>query len=89
MKIEDEKEISVVEKVLVENTKKHSKDSTIAQNSLTRPVADVKTTHKVQKGETLFTLSKLYGKSIDELRALNNLKDAKRVTHWPKNLITH
>ena len=79
LKIEDEKEISVVEKVLVENTKKHSKDSTIAQNSLTRPVADVKTTHKVQKGETLFTLSKLYGKSIDELRALNNLKDAKIV----------
>lgn len=79
LKIEDEKEISVVEKVLVENTKKHSKDSTIAQNSLTKSVADVKTTHKVQKGETLFTLSKLYGKSIDELRALNNLKDAKIV----------
>jgi len=77
LKIEDEKEISVVEKVLVENTKKHSKDSTIAQNPVARSVADVKTTHKVQKGETLFTLSKLYGKSIDELKAMNNLKDAK------------
>lgn len=77
LKIEDEKEISVVEKVLVENTKKHSKDSTIVQNSVARSVADVKTTHKVQKGETLFTLSKLYGKSIDELKAMNNLKDAK------------
>ena len=77
LKIEDEKEISVVEKVLVENTKKHSKDSTIVQNSVARSVADVKITHKVQKGETLFTLSKLYGKSIDELKAMNNLKDAK------------
>ena len=77
LKIEDEKEISVVEKVLVENTKKHSKDSTIVQNPVARSVADVKTTHKVQKGETLFTLSKLYGKSIDELKAMNNLKDAK------------
>ncbi len=77
LKIEDEKEISVVEKVIVENTKKHSKDSTIVQNPVARSVADVKTTHKVQKGETLFTLSKLYGKSIDELKAMNNLKDAK------------
>lgn len=77
LKIEDEKEISVVEKVLVEKIHKHSNDSTIVQNPVARSVADVKTTHKVQKGETLFTLSKLYGKSIDELKAMNNLKDAK------------
>lgn len=77
LKIEDEKEISVVEKVFVESTKKHSNDSTLAQSSVVK--SDARTKHKVQKGETLFTLSKLYGKSVDELRALNNLKDAKIV----------
>ena len=77
LKIEDEKEISVVEKVLVENTKKANNESTIAQNPVASSVAEVQTTHKVQKGETLFTLSKLYRKSIDELRELNNLKDSK------------
>lgn len=75
LKIEDEKEISVVEKVLVESVKKHSNDSTLAQSSVVK--SDARTTHKVQKGETLFTLSKLYGKSVDELREMNNLKDSK------------
>lgn len=75
LKIEDEKEISVVEKVLVESVKKHSNDSTLAQSSVVK--SDARTKHKVQKGETLFTLSKLYGKSVDELREMNNLKDSK------------
>lgn len=75
LKIEDEKEISVVEKVLVESVKKHINDSTLAQSSVVK--SDARTKHKVQKGETLFTLSKLYGKSVDELREMNNLKDSK------------
>ena len=31
-------------------------------------------THKVRQGDTLFSLAKQYGTSVDALRALNNLK---------------
>lgn len=35
------------------------------------------TTHKVKSGESLYTISKLYNTTVDELKKLNNLTDSK------------
>lgn len=78
LKIKDEYEISVVEKVKptsiisVDTTKTPAinLEKTIDEKQLSK-------THKVKKGETLFSISKEYGISIDALEEWNKLNNGK------------
>jgi LysM repeat protein len=60
LKVKDEQTYAVVEPIQPTNK---SKDET----------ATVESSHKVKHGETLFSISKLYGISVDELKKINNI----------------
>lgn len=44
--------------------------------------------HKVVRGDTLYSISKKYGLSVDEIRRLNNLSDSKPIQPGQKLLVT-
>ena len=81
LKVKDEYEISVVEKtkpkvIIAADTTKTATANTvkaIAKN-------EVQSKHKVKKGETLFSISKEYNISVDDLKELNKLNNGKIFT---------
>ena len=44
--------------------------------------------HKVVRGDTLYSISKKYGLSVDEIRRLNNLNDSKPIQPGQKLMVT-
>ncbi len=77
LKIKDEQEIAVVEKrkPIIENTVKA--DSTQANNVITEINSPEMQSayHTVKKGETLFSISKMYSVKTKDIISLNNLKN--------------
>lgn len=63
---------------IIENYDLHEYDEAVVENGLPT-VRNTKQyevfTHEVQKGDTLYAISKRYDISVDELRRLNNLND--------------
>ncbi|MDD5184919.1 MAG: LysM peptidoglycan-binding domain-containing protein [Paludibacter sp.] len=85
LKIKNEETIMLVEpaKAIVSSSVTAIKDSKIkqefAKSDSTTLVTNTKQTpltHIVKKGETLFSISRLYNVSIDELKKINQLKNA-------------
>ncbi len=76
LKVSDEREIAVVEKVkpLAEN--KMQADSTKTKETVaSKNVSNGQTaSHTVKKGETLFSISKEYGISVNDIVEMNGLK---------------
>ena len=44
--------------------------------------------HKVRRGDTLYSISRKYGLSVDEIRRLNNLNDNKPIQPGQKLIVT-
>ncbi|TBX26148.1 LysM peptidoglycan-binding domain-containing protein [Jiulongibacter sediminis] len=81
--IEEEK--PVVTKM--ETTPKESKKVVVKpQPETTTKAASMGTTHRVQQGETLFSLARKYGLSVEELRNLNNMTSSS-VLQYDQELI--
>jgi len=60
-----------------------------AKPPLSKPVVSTeKKYHTVQKGETLYWISKKYGTSVEELRKLNNLSADQRLRTGQKLLVS-
>ena len=63
---------------IIESYNLHEYDEAVVENGLPT-VRNTKRyevfTHEVQKGDTLYAISKRYDISVDELRRLNNLND--------------
>lgn len=75
--IEKEKEITVVEKVPLKNTIAVAVDTTKQNPVLKSSKLSATSTHKVRSGESLFSIAKQYDISVDDLKELNQLKDAR------------
>jgi LysM repeat protein len=77
LKVQEEETYTVVEplQVAVNKTKVVSKKSVAEKNEEVRnETASAITSHTVKKGETLFSISKLYNIPVDELKRINNLE---------------
>lgn len=83
--IKDRETILVVETIqLAENKSVEKTKSAVADNaeatnteSLTNETSRALTSHKVQKGETLFSISIIYNISVKDLKKINNLSSSK------------
>ena len=77
--IEKEKKVTVVEKIPVKNSTLIAADTTKSKPILKEIEKTQLTTstHKVKNGESLYTIAKLYDISMDDIKELNQLKDAK------------
>lgn len=81
LKVKKEETFMVVEpmKEIVQKTPEKQNKS-IELNGLTKndtiSTGNTPTTHKVQKGETLFSISKLYNVSVEELKTINKIQNA-------------
>ena len=63
---------------LIERYNLHQYDEAVVDNGLStvrEPMTSEVTTHTVEKGETLYAISRKYEISVDELKRLNNLSD--------------
>lgn len=86
LKVKDEKTITVIEDVqLAENKPLEKTSNPIAEKSTAEKIEKTSiTSHKVQKGETLFSISKLYNISVDDLKKMNQLSGS--VIHFGDEL---
>lgn len=82
--IKDRETILVVETIQLAENKPAEKIKSVAENSeitntesLSAETTPALASHKVKKGETLFSISKLYNISVDDLKKLNNLTSSK------------
>ena len=83
--IKDRETILVVETIqLAENKPAEKTKSVVAEKtqtadteSLSAETTPALASHKVKKGETLFSISKLYNISVDDLKKINNLTNSK------------
>lgn len=82
LKVKDEYEISLVQKIKPKATVDTTKTGSENANSTVKAIAknEVQSKHKVKKGETLFSISKEYNISVDDLKELNKLKNGKIFT---------
>lgn len=71
IKIKDAETILLVEAVLPKTIEKP------VEVAVNQPTTETKIVHIVQKGETLFSISKLYNITVDELKKLNNILKGK------------
>ena len=79
--IKEAEQISVMEPMLVQNSVRLNKDSVskIDNNKIVENKVATPTKHLIKKGETLFSIAKLYQINIEELKKLNKLADTKIV----------
>lgn len=83
--IKDRETILVVETIQlaenkpIEKTKSSVTENAETANTETLPAETTRSlaSHKVQKGETLFSISKIYNISVNDLKKLNNLTSSK------------
>lgn len=75
--IEKEKEITVAEKMPVKSSIASSADTTKLKSVFKNNNSLASAKHKVRTGESLFSIAKQYDVSVDDLKELNHLKDAK------------
>jgi len=73
----------------LERQKQPTADSKAKPSAPSKPaVSTEKQYHTVQKGETLYWISKKYGVSVEELRKLNNLSADQRLRTGQKLLVS-
>ena len=73
----------------LERQKQPTADSKTKPSAPSKPaVSTEKQYHTVQKGETLYWISKKYGVSVEELRKLNNLSADQRLRTGQKLLVS-
>jgi LysM repeat protein len=73
---------------LEERIEKLNKESEKASHPKEPPSRKNEQYHKVVRGDTLYSISKKYGLSVDEIRRLNNLSDSKPIQPGQKLMVT-
>lgn len=81
LKVKDEYEVSVVEKTKPKVITVTDTTKTVTANTVKAFAKnEIQSKHKVKKGETLFSISKEYNISVDDLKELNKLNNGKIFT---------
>ena len=78
LKVKDAETVLVAEPIIaIETVNKKLKDTILIENVASESSTIETKTHRVKKGESLFSISKKYQISIDELKAINKLESGK------------
>lgn len=79
LKVKDSESYTVFEPVKEVSAKKTDASTEQAAESSKAEMASSIISHKVKRGETLFSISKLYNTPVEKLKKINNLSDGKLV----------